>query len=89
MYLLLCSDGGAGSVLSGDKGFDEPAWGTFDINDDVDSVWDMKPIRTTKVCKFYAMLLNILFNCMTCHAIVMLQTYIVNKPCERRNKILC
>jgi epidermal growth factor receptor substrate 15 len=42
------SDGGAGSVLSGDKSFDEPAWGTFDINDDVDSVWDMKPIRTTK-----------------------------------------
>ncbi|KAK7848624.1 eh domain-containing protein 2 [Quercus suber] len=28
------SDGGAGSMFSGDKSFDESAWGTFDANDD-------------------------------------------------------
>lgn len=33
----------AGSVLSGDRTFDEPAWGTFDTNDDVDSVWGFNP----------------------------------------------
>lgn len=31
--------GGTGSLFSGDKSFDEPNWGTFDANDDVDSVW--------------------------------------------------
>ncbi|KAB2602553.1 epidermal growth factor receptor substrate 15-like 1 [Pyrus ussuriensis x Pyrus communis] len=40
--------GGAGSVFSGDKGFDEPAWGTFDTNDDVDSVWGFNAVSTTK-----------------------------------------
>ncbi|PRQ25189.1 putative EF-hand domain pair protein [Rosa chinensis] len=40
--------GGAGSVFSGDKSFDEPAWGTFDANDDVDSVWGFNAVSTTK-----------------------------------------
>ncbi|KAI3862189.1 hypothetical protein MKX03_007836 [Papaver bracteatum] len=31
--------GGAESIMSGDKSFDEPTWGTFDNNDDADSVW--------------------------------------------------
>ncbi|KAG7975649.1 hypothetical protein I3843_06G109800 [Carya illinoinensis] len=39
--------GGAGSVFSGDKSFDEPTWG-FDTNDDVDSVWGLPPISTSK-----------------------------------------
>ncbi|OIW16468.1 hypothetical protein TanjilG_19184 [Lupinus angustifolius] len=30
---------GVKSVFSGDKFFDEPNWGTFDTNDDIDSVW--------------------------------------------------
>ncbi|KAM4089592.1 hypothetical protein ACB094_07G165100 [Castanea mollissima] len=42
------SDGGVGSMFSGDKSFDESAWGTFDANDDVDSVWGFNPIKTTK-----------------------------------------
>ncbi|KAL5562330.1 hypothetical protein UlMin_032077 [Ulmus minor] len=40
--------GGAGSVFSGDKSFDDPAWGTFDNNDDLDSVWGFNSISTTK-----------------------------------------
>ncbi|RXH97797.1 hypothetical protein DVH24_010122, partial [Malus domestica] len=39
---------GAGSMFSGDKGSDEPAWGTFDNNDDVDSVWGFNAVSTTK-----------------------------------------
>ncbi|XP_048421632.1 uncharacterized protein LOC103941161 isoform X2 [Pyrus x bretschneideri] len=39
---------GAGSMFSGDKGSDEPAWGTFDVNDDVDSVWGFNAVNTTK-----------------------------------------
>ncbi|XP_050145654.1 uncharacterized protein LOC126621284 isoform X6 [Malus sylvestris] len=39
---------GAGSIYSGDKGSDEPAWGTFDNNDDVDSVWGFNAVSTTK-----------------------------------------
>ncbi|XP_008235807.1 PREDICTED: epidermal growth factor receptor substrate 15-like 1 [Prunus mume] len=39
--------GGPGSVF-GDKNFDEPAWGTFDTNDDVDSVWGFNAVSTTK-----------------------------------------
>ncbi|CAN6688290.1 unnamed protein product [Malus baccata var. baccata] len=35
-------------LFSGDKGFDEPAWGTFDTNDDVDSVWGFNAVSTTK-----------------------------------------
>ncbi|XP_010270492.1 PREDICTED: epidermal growth factor receptor substrate 15-like [Nelumbo nucifera] len=31
--------GGGESVISGDKSYDEPMWGTFDTNDD-DSVWN-------------------------------------------------
>ncbi|XP_052197992.1 uncharacterized protein LOC127804928 [Diospyros lotus] len=31
---------GAESVLSGDKSFDEPSWGTFDTHYDTDSAWD-------------------------------------------------
>ncbi|KAM1031461.1 hypothetical protein ACFX15_034587 [Malus domestica] len=46
----MCNDdhGGAGSLFSGDNGFDEPAWGTFDPNDDVDSVWGFNAVSTTK-----------------------------------------
>ncbi|XP_010266212.1 PREDICTED: actin cytoskeleton-regulatory complex protein PAN1 [Nelumbo nucifera] len=32
--------GGSESMVSGDKSFDEPTWGTFDTNDDSDSVWN-------------------------------------------------
>ncbi|CAL9022999.1 unnamed protein product [Prunus brigantina] len=39
--------GGPGSVF-GDKNFDEPAWGTFDTNDDVDSLWGFNAVSTTK-----------------------------------------
>lgn len=46
----LCSDhGGAGSFFSGDKSFDEPAWGTFDTNDDLDSLWGFNSVSTTRV----------------------------------------
>ncbi|XP_014504589.1 epidermal growth factor receptor substrate 15-like 1 [Vigna radiata var. radiata] len=36
------------SVFSGDKSFDEPNWGTFDANDDIDSVWGFNANSTTK-----------------------------------------
>ncbi|KAG8386557.1 hypothetical protein BUALT_Bualt03G0160700 [Buddleja alternifolia] len=36
--------GGAESVLSGDKGFDEPGWGSFDTHYDTDSAWDFNPV---------------------------------------------
>ncbi|XP_062081529.1 uncharacterized protein LOC133787405 [Humulus lupulus] len=39
--------GGAGSLFSGDKSFDEPAW-TFDTNDDLDSVWGFNSVSTMK-----------------------------------------
>ncbi|BFG42478.1 hypothetical protein CerSpe_287520 [Prunus speciosa] len=39
--------GGPGSVF-GDKNFDEPPWGTFDTNDDVDSLWGFNAVSTTK-----------------------------------------
>jgi len=40
-------------VFSGDKNFDEPNWGTFDANDDIDSVWGFNANSTTKeVCQF-------------------------------------
>ncbi|XP_047314899.1 epidermal growth factor receptor substrate 15-like 1 isoform X2 [Impatiens glandulifera] len=32
--------GGADSVASGEKGFDEPKWGNFDSHYDTDSLWD-------------------------------------------------
>ncbi|XP_042508818.1 actin cytoskeleton-regulatory complex protein pan1-like isoform X2 [Macadamia integrifolia] len=38
--------GGAESILSGDKIFDEPTWGTFDTNDDTDSVWGFNTSHT-------------------------------------------
>ncbi|QCE01905.1 epidermal growth factor receptor substrate 15 [Vigna unguiculata] len=40
--------GGVKSVFSGDKNFDEPNWGTFDANDDIDSVWGFNANSTTK-----------------------------------------
>ncbi|GMH16325.1 hypothetical protein Nepgr_018166 [Nepenthes gracilis] len=40
--------GGAESSLSGDKSSYEPAWGTFDSNDDVDSVWGFDPASVSK-----------------------------------------
>ncbi|RVX12137.1 hypothetical protein CK203_010537 [Vitis vinifera] len=44
----LCSDyGGADSFLSGDKSFDEPTWGKFDTNDDMESIWGMNSIGAT------------------------------------------
>ncbi|KAI7996298.1 hypothetical protein LOK49_LG10G01357 [Camellia lanceoleosa] len=36
----LSEHGVAESVLSGDRSFDEPSWGTFDTHYDTDSVWD-------------------------------------------------
>ncbi|KAF8406718.1 hypothetical protein HHK36_008810 [Tetracentron sinense] len=38
--------GGAESMLSGDKSFDESTWGAFDTNDDTDSVWGFNPVST-------------------------------------------
>ncbi|XP_004491645.1 uncharacterized protein [Cicer arietinum] len=40
--------GGEKSVFSEDKVFDEPNWGTFDTNDDIDSVWGFNASSTTK-----------------------------------------
>ncbi|OVA00637.1 EPS15 homology (EH) [Macleaya cordata] len=37
--------GGAESMISGDKSFDEHTWGTFDNNDDTDSVWGFNPTK--------------------------------------------
>ncbi|KAJ7962446.1 Calcium-binding EF hand-like protein [Quillaja saponaria] len=46
----ICSDhgGGGGSMFSGDKRFEEPNWGTFDTNDDIDSVWGFSSTSATK-----------------------------------------
>ncbi|KAL2527943.1 Calcium-binding EF hand family protein [Forsythia ovata] len=38
--------GGAESVLSGDKGFDEPGWGSYDTHYDMDATWDFNPLST-------------------------------------------
>ncbi|XP_070678567.1 uncharacterized protein [Malus domestica] len=35
-------------IIRNFKGSDEPAWGTFDNNDDVDSVWGFNAVSTTK-----------------------------------------
>ncbi|KAM1044059.1 hypothetical protein ACFX2J_035046 [Malus domestica] len=35
-------------VIRNLKGSDEPAWGTFDTNDDVDSLWGFNAVSTTK-----------------------------------------
>ncbi|CAK9316069.1 unnamed protein product [Citrullus colocynthis] len=45
----LSDHGGAGSVFSGDKSYDEPAWGTFDANDDIDSVWGFNAGGSAKI----------------------------------------
>lgn len=59
----MCSDhGGAGSVFSGDKSFDEPAWGTFDANDDVDSVWGFNAVSTTKVSQYVSTMHSVISN---------------------------
>ncbi|XP_054787536.1 uncharacterized protein LOC129293548 isoform X1 [Prosopis cineraria] len=41
--------GGVKSLFSGDKVFDEPNWGAFDTNDDIDTVWGFNPSGTAKV----------------------------------------
>lgn len=66
LIILYSDHGGAWSVFSGDKSFDEPNWG-FDTNDDVDSVWGLPPIITSKVCKSYAMQLS-----FSKHAVIIL-----------------
>lgn len=38
-------------MFSGDKSYDEPAWGTFDANDDIDSVWGFNAGGSTKVSR--------------------------------------
>ncbi|KAK3023418.1 hypothetical protein RJ639_042806 [Escallonia herrerae] len=38
--------GGAESVLSGDRSFDEPGWGTFDTQYDSDANWDFNHVTT-------------------------------------------
>ncbi|KAF5207708.1 Calcium-binding ef hand family protein [Thalictrum thalictroides] len=38
--------GAAESTISGEKSFDEPTWGTFDTNDDTESVWGFNPMST-------------------------------------------
>ncbi|KAF3434871.1 hypothetical protein FNV43_RR21958 [Rhamnella rubrinervis] len=42
------SDHGSTSMFSGDKSFDEAPWGTFDANDDINSVWDFNSVNTMK-----------------------------------------
>ncbi|XP_027329528.1 epidermal growth factor receptor substrate 15-like 1 isoform X2 [Abrus precatorius] len=44
----LSDHGGDKSVFSGDKIFDEPNWGTFDTNDDIDSVWGFNASSISK-----------------------------------------
>ncbi|KAI3725733.1 hypothetical protein L1987_65525 [Smallanthus sonchifolius] len=38
----------AQSVISGDKDFDEPGWGTFDTNYDSDAAWDFNATKPNK-----------------------------------------
>ncbi|XP_015971900.1 uncharacterized protein LOC107495307 [Arachis duranensis] len=40
--------GGDKPLFSSEKIFDEPNWGTFDTNDDIDSVWGFNASSTTK-----------------------------------------
>lgn len=50
----MCSNHwGTGSVVFGDKTFDELAWGTFDNNDDIDSVWGFNAASSTKVSECF------------------------------------
>lgn len=49
-------------MFSEDKIFDEPNWGTFDTNDDIDSVWGFNASSTTKeVCKFSPLKIKVSF----------------------------
>lgn len=49
-------------MFSEDKIFDEPNWGTFDTNDDIDSVWGFNASSITKeVCKFSPLKLKVSF----------------------------
>lgn len=51
MAIYLFSDQvGPESVFSGEKGFDEPSWGTFDTHYDTDSVWGFDT-DNPKVCE--------------------------------------
>ncbi|CAA2989507.1 epidermal growth factor receptor substrate 15-like 1 isoform X1 [Olea europaea subsp. europaea] len=38
--------GGGESVLSGDKGYDEPGWGSYDMHYDMDVTWDFNRLST-------------------------------------------
>lgn len=38
-------------MFSRDKSYDEPAWGTFDANDDIDSVWGFNAGGSPKVSR--------------------------------------
>lgn len=66
-YFLGSDHGGDGSIFSVDKSFDEPTWGTFDTNDDVDSVWGFNTVSTSKVCQFYTMLKGYLAQNFPCN----------------------
>ena len=48
-FFLFSDHGDASSLFSGDKSGDEQAWGMYDTNDDIDSVWGFNATTTTKV----------------------------------------
>lgn len=48
------------TVFSGDKSFDEPAWGTFDT-DDVDSVWGFNAVGSSKVTRCFPLAVKFIF----------------------------
>lgn len=53
-YYCFSERGDTGSLFSGDKGFDQPAWeGTFDANDDIDSVWGFNSVGHMKVWEHF------------------------------------
>lgn len=73
----MCSDHwGTGSVFSGDKTFDEPAWGTFDTNDDVDSVWGFNASSSTKVSEYFQ-----LFFLNTYLTLILLRNIVLQSLC--------
>lgn len=47
---LFSDEVGPESVFSGNKGFDEPSWGTFDTHYDAESVWGFDT-DNSKVCE--------------------------------------
>lgn len=56
LSLLMRSEhGGAESVLSEDRRYDEPAWGSFDTHYDTDAAWDLNS-DIAKVCDSYVVL---------------------------------